>query len=127
MIPLASDLLPFPGADAVGRLFGVRQPPTQLFFIGPHCECPGVVVVAVDKIAERCKQATESLSSDRSRENDEEPTTRATPLYEVIVVSLGAVGSAATWRLARLGTKVLRLATCGPGRNSISPQISVVT
>src|SRR3974390_1685314 len=29
------------------------------------------------------------------------------PLYEVIVVGLGAVGSAATWHLARLGTKVL--------------------
>ena len=33
--------------------------------------------------------------------------TRAMPLYEVIVVGLGAVGSAATWHLARLGTKVL--------------------
>src|SRR6516162_2177087 len=32
---------------------------------------------------------------------------RAMPLYEVIVVGLGAVGSAATWHLARLGTKVL--------------------
>jgi glycine/D-amino acid oxidase-like deaminating enzyme len=31
----------------------------------------------------------------------------AMPLYEVIVVGLGAVGSAATWHLARLGTKVL--------------------
>src|SRR5262249_60577876 len=29
------------------------------------------------------------------------------PFYEVIVVGLGAVGSAATWHLARLGTKVL--------------------
>jgi sarcosine oxidase len=29
------------------------------------------------------------------------------PSYEVIVVGLGAVGSAATWHLARLGTKVL--------------------
>jgi glycine/D-amino acid oxidase-like deaminating enzyme len=29
------------------------------------------------------------------------------PLYEVIVVGLGAVGSAATWHLARLGTQVL--------------------
>ena len=29
------------------------------------------------------------------------------PLYEVIVVGLGAVGSAATWHLARLGAKVL--------------------
>jgi phosphoglycerate dehydrogenase-like enzyme len=65
-----------------------------------------VVVVAVDKIAERCKQATESLSSDRFRENLEGPTT-AMPSYEVIVVGLGAVGSAATWHLARLGTKVL--------------------
>ena len=56
----------------------------------------------MDKIAERCKQATESLSSDRSRENAEAPTPRAMPSYEVIVVGLGAVGSAATWRLARL-------------------------
>ena len=69
--------------------------------VGPiHRKCPGVVVIAVDNIAKRCKQATESLSSDRSRENAEEPTTRAMPLYEVIVVGLGAVGSAATgiWR-----------------------------
>ena len=29
------------------------------------------------------------------------------PLYEVIVVGLGAVGSAVTWHLARLGAKVL--------------------
>ena len=80
----------------------------RIVIVGPiHRKCPGVVVVAVDKIAERCKQATESLSSDRSRENAEEPTTRAMPLYEVIVVGLGAVGSAATWHLARLGTKVL--------------------
>jgi hypothetical protein len=36
--------------------------------VGPiHRKCPGVVVVAVDKIAERCKQATETLSSNRSR------------------------------------------------------------
>jgi len=81
MIPLASDLLPFPGADAVGRPFGVRQSPNRLFFIGPHCDCgphsigsvPGVVVIAVDNIAKRCKQATESLGSDRSRENAEDP------------------------------------------------------
>jgi len=80
----------------------------RIVIVGPiHRKCPGVVVVAVDKIAERCKQATESLSSDRSRENAEEPTTRAMPSYEVIVVGLGAVGSAATWHLARLGTKVL--------------------
>ena len=80
----------------------------RIVIVGPiHRKCPGVVVVAVDKIAERCKQATESLSSDRSRENAEEPTTRAMPLYEVIVVGLGAVGSAATWHLARLGTNVL--------------------
>src|SRR6516164_3011899 len=85
MIPLASDLLPFPGADAVGRPFGVRQSPNRLFFIGPQCDCgphsigsvPEVVVIAVDNIAKRCKQATESLSSDRSRENAEEPATRA--------------------------------------------------
>ena len=76
--------------------------------VGPiHRKCPEVVVIAVDNIAKRCKQATESLSSDRSRENAEEPTTRAMPLYEVIVVGLGAVGSAATWHLARLGTKAL--------------------
>jgi|SRR6516165_3761761 len=78
MIPLASDLLPFPGADAVGRPFGVASRQTgfsssgRIVIVGPiHRKCPEVVVVAVDKIAERCKQATESLSSDRSRENDE--------------------------------------------------------
>src|SRR6516225_1180477 len=50
----------------------------RIVIVGPiHRKCPAVVVVAVDKIAERCKQATESLSSDRSRENREEPTTRA--------------------------------------------------
>jgi hypothetical protein len=114
MIPLASDLLPFQKANAVGRPFGVASRQTgfsssgRIVIVGPiHRKCPGVVVVAVDKIAERCKEATESLSSDRSRENAEEPATRAMPLYEVIVVGLGAVGSAATWHLARLGTKVL--------------------
>jgi hypothetical protein len=80
----------------------------RIVIVGPiHRKCPEVVVVAVDKIAERCKQDTESLGSDRSRENAEEPTIRAMPLYEVIVVGLGAVGSAATRHLARLGTKVL--------------------
>jgi hypothetical protein len=39
----------------------------RIVIVGPiHRKCPGVVVVAVDKIAERCKHATESLSSDRS-------------------------------------------------------------
>jgi hypothetical protein len=64
---------PFPGADAVGRPFGVASRQTgfsssgRIVIVGPiHRKCPGVVVVAVDKIAERCKQATESLSSDRS-------------------------------------------------------------
>src|SRR5437660_852119 len=42
----------------------------RIVIVGPiHRKCPGVVVVAVDKIAERCKQATESLSSDRSRDD----------------------------------------------------------
>jgi len=39
MIPLASDLLPFPATDAAGRPFGVRQSPNRLFFIGPHWDC----------------------------------------------------------------------------------------
>src|SRR5262249_56369364 len=113
MIPLASDLLPFPGQMRWEGLleFASRQTSFsssgRIVIVGPiHRKCPAVVVVAVDKIAERCKQATESLSSDRSRENAEAPT-RAMPSYEVIVVGLGAVGSAATWHLARLGTKVL--------------------
>jgi hypothetical protein len=39
-----------------------------LWIVGPvYRKCPGVVVVAVDKITERCKQATESLNSGRSR------------------------------------------------------------
>ena len=90
MIPLASDLLPFPGADRWEGLleFASRQTSFsssgRIVIVGPiHRKCPGVVVVAVDKIAERCKQATESLSSDRFRENREEPTTRAIPSYEV--------------------------------------------
>jgi FAD dependent oxidoreductase len=42
----------------------------RIVIVGPiHRKCPGVVVVAVNKIAERCKQATESLSSDRSRDD----------------------------------------------------------
>jgi len=35
----------------------------RIVIVGPiHRKCPGVVVVAVDKIAQRCKQATESLT-----------------------------------------------------------------
>jgi len=46
----------------------------RIVIVGPiHRKCPAVVVVAVDKIAGRCKQATESLSSDRSQGNAEEP------------------------------------------------------
>src|SRR5215470_20320473 len=41
----------------------------RIVIVGPiHRKCPEVVVVAVDKIAGRCKQATESLGSDQSRE-----------------------------------------------------------
>ena len=71
---------PFPGTDAVGRPFGVASRQTdfsssgRIVIVGPiHRKCPGVVVVAVDKIAERCKQATESLSSDRSRQRARRP------------------------------------------------------
>ena len=33
----------------------------RIVIVGPiHRKCPAVVVVAVDKIAERCKQATEA-------------------------------------------------------------------
>ncbi len=42
----------------------------RIVIVGPiHRKCPAVVVVAGDKIAERCEQATESLSSDRSRDD----------------------------------------------------------
>src|SRR6516165_7598475 len=75
MIPLASDLLPFPGQMRREGLleFASRQTgfssSGRIVIVGPiHRKCPAVVVVAVDKIAGRCKQATESLSSDRSRE-----------------------------------------------------------
>src|SRR6516164_9061883 len=79
----------------------------RIEIVGPiHRKCPAVVVVAVHKIAERCKQATEG-SAAIGLERTEEPTRRAMPSCEVIVVGLGAVGSAATWHLARLGTKVL--------------------
>jgi len=80
MIPLASDLLPFPGQMRREGLleFASRQTgfssSGRIVIVGPiHRKCPAVVVVAVDKIAERCKQATESLGSDRSRENAEDP------------------------------------------------------
>jgi hypothetical protein len=73
MIPLASDLLPFPGQmRREGHLKSASLPDRlsssgRIVIVGPiHRKCPGVVVVAVDKIAERCKHATESLSSDRS-------------------------------------------------------------
>jgi hypothetical protein len=66
--------LPFCGADRREGLleFASRQtgfPSSgRIVIVGPiHRKCPGVEVVAVDKIAERCNQATESLSSDRSR------------------------------------------------------------
>jgi hypothetical protein len=65
---------PFPGADAVERPFGVRQSPNRLFFIGRIVivgpilrKCPGVVVVDVDKIAERCKQDTASAATGLER------------------------------------------------------------
>src|SRR5215471_2968859 len=89
MIPLASDLLPFPGADRWEGLleFASRQTSFsssgRIVIVGPiHRKCRGVVVVSVDKIAERCKQATESLSSDRSRENPEEK--RRTGIIQVL-------------------------------------------
>ena len=79
MIPLASDLLiRFRGQMRWEGLleFASRQTSFsssgRIVIVDPiHRKCPGMVVVGVDKIAERCKQATESLSSDRSR--DDEP------------------------------------------------------
>jgi hypothetical protein len=74
MIPLASDLLiRFRGQMRWEGLleFASRQTgfssSGRIVIVGPiHRKCPGVVVVRVDKIAERCKQDTESLSSDLS-------------------------------------------------------------
>ena len=78
MIPLASDLLSFREQMRWDGLleFASRQTgfssSGRSVIVGPiHRKCPGVVVIAVDNIAKRCKQATESLSSDRSRENAE--------------------------------------------------------
>src|SRR5262249_18853947 len=55
------------GADAEGRPFGVCQSPNRLSSLGRivivspiRRKCLEVVVVAVDKIAERCEQATAS-------------------------------------------------------------------
>jgi hypothetical protein len=69
MIPLASDL-PVRFREQMrweGPLeFASRQTgfssSGRIVIVGLiHRKCPAVVVVAVDKIAERCKQATESL------------------------------------------------------------------
>src|SRR5262249_38341606 len=84
--PFPGLLIPFPGllirfrvclsvsgADAEGRPFGVCQSPNRLSSLGRivivnliHRKCPEVVVVAVDKIAERCGQATASKRQRRS-------------------------------------------------------------
>src|SRR6516225_4896695 len=55
------------GSDAEGRPFEVRQSARPTFFIWPHLivgttlrSCREVIAVPVDKIAWRCKQATES-------------------------------------------------------------------
>ena len=63
---------PFPGQmRREGPLeFASRQTGSSLgriVIVSPiHRKCPAAILVAVDKIAERCKQATESLSSGRS-------------------------------------------------------------
>jgi hypothetical protein len=64
MIPLASNLRPFP-VISEGRPFEVRQSARPTFFIWPHynpvlkfSECPEVIVVPVDKIAWRCRRVT---------------------------------------------------------------------
>src|SRR5215472_8402177 len=84
---------PFPEADAVGRPFGVAGRQTdfsssgRIVILGPiHRKCPGVVVVAVHKIAGRRKQATASAATGLER----------TPRNPRHGVGLGAVGSAAT-------------------------------
>ena len=67
MIPLASDLLPFPGQMRWEGLleFASRQTgfssSGRIVIVGLiYRKCPGVVVVAVDKIALRGKEVTES-------------------------------------------------------------------
>jgi hypothetical protein len=77
----ARSAYPFPGADAVGRPFGVAGRQTdfsssgRIVIVSPiHRRCPGVVMVGVDKIVERCKQATalqqRSVSRERRRTHD---------------------------------------------------------
>ena len=65
MIPLASDLLPFPGQMRREDHLKSTSLPDRLssfgriVIVGPiPRKCPEVVVIAVDKIAHRCKQAT---------------------------------------------------------------------
>jgi hypothetical protein len=78
MIPLASDLLiRFRGQMRWEGLLEFTSRQTgfsssgRTVIAGPiHQKCPGVVVVAVDKITERCKQATELSSSRRTGNAD---------------------------------------------------------
>lgn len=92
---------PFPEADAAGRPFGVAGRQTdfsssgRIVILGPiRRKCPEVVVVAVDKIAGRCKQATASAATGLER-TPRNPRHEPCDHTEVIVVGLGAVGSAA--------------------------------
>jgi len=66
MIPLASDLLPFPGQMRREDLLKSASLPDQLSSSGRITilsttlrSCREVIAVPVDKIAWRCKQATE--------------------------------------------------------------------
>src|SRR5262249_9207833 len=66
MIPLASDLVTVFRQRVGGEAFVVLQSPNQLFSFGRTSivgassrKCPEVIIVHADKIAERCKEATE--------------------------------------------------------------------
>jgi hypothetical protein len=66
MIPLASDLLPFPGQMQREDHLKSASLPDRAFFIWPQHnavlnsrKCPEVIVVPVEKIARCCKGVTE--------------------------------------------------------------------
>jgi hypothetical protein len=70
---LASDLLTVSGNRCGGKALWSTSLPNQLssfgriVIVGPiPRKCPEVVAVAVHKIPERCKQATESGGTERS-------------------------------------------------------------
>src|SRR5580765_3434818 len=72
MIPLASDLLPFPGQMQREDHLKSASLPDRAFFIWPQHnavlnsrKCPEVIVVPVDKIAHCCKRVTERAIAQR--------------------------------------------------------------